>query len=167
MTISTRRIEPPPHLLKQWVQAAREAEKKGGPYAKTFAMAAIDWALNSQPTPNDRQIRSSEITPPPELVRKWQIKIEYCSKRADREAVVAQLFQLGADMELEACCEWFVRDWTDIETADTLRAARRPKPPSLKEQALAALDDAVMRGDCMTISDALPTIRRALEQLDD
>jgi hypothetical protein len=37
--------------------------------------------------------------------------------------------------------------------------------PSLKEQALAALDDAIMRGDCITISDALPTIRRALEAL--
>jgi hypothetical protein len=48
-----------------------------------------------------------------------------------------------------------------------LRAARRPKPPSLKEQALKELDDAVMRGDCITVSEALPTIRRALEQLDD
>ena len=43
--------------------------------------------------------------------------------------------------------------------------AVRPKPPSLKEQALAALDDAIMRGDCITISDALPTIRLALEAL--
>jgi hypothetical protein len=52
------------------------------------------------------------------------------------------------------------------ELVDEARAAlTEPKPPSLKEQALAALDDAVMRGDCITISDALPTIRRALEQL--
>ena len=160
---------PPPHLLKKFSAQAQDETKKrnGAGYLKTFATLCIEWALNSRPAPNDRQIRSSEIIPPPKLVREWQIKIEYCSKRADREAVVAQLFQLGADMELEACCEWFVRDWTDIETADTLRAARRHKPPSLKAQALAALDDAVMRGDCMTISDALPTIRRALEQLDD
>ena len=40
------------------------------------------------------------ITPPPEIIRQWQIQIEYCSKRADREAVVAKIFQLGADMEL-------------------------------------------------------------------
>ena len=67
------------------------------------------------------------ITPPSELVRKWQIKIEYCSKRADREAVVAQLFQLGADMELEACCEWLVvDDWKSV--SKNLRAARRPTP---------------------------------------
>ena len=75
----------------------------------------------------------------------------------------------GADQELEACCEWLVRDWTDIETADKLRAARRPKPPSLKEQALAALqeaaymaDDSPPQGIC---SDQIDTIRRALEAL--
>tara|TARA_R110000868_G_scaffold53839_1_gene168894 strand:+ start:332 stop:631 length:300 start_codon:yes stop_codon:yes gene_type:complete len=45
------------------------------------------------------------------------------------------------------------------------RKNNRPKPPRLKEQALAALDDAIMRGDCITISDALPTLRRALEAL--
>jgi uncharacterized protein YqjF (DUF2071 family) len=106
------------------------------------------------------------ITPPPELVREWQTKIEYCSKRADREAVVAHLFQLGADMELEACCEW-LSFYSAASDARDLRIARRPKPPSLKAQAMAALDDAVMRGDCMTISDALPTIRRALESLPD
>ena len=44
----------------------------------------------------------------------------------------------GSDQELEACCEWFVRDWTDVETADKLRAARRPNGPSLAKQALAA-----------------------------
>jgi hypothetical protein len=80
---------------------------------------------------------------------------------------LARAYAAGADQELEACCEWFVRDWTDIETADRLRAARRPKPPSLKEQALAALDEAVIRGDCITVSDALPAIRRALESQPD
>ena len=47
--------------------------------------------------------------------------------------------QAAADAELEACCEWakgrFLPDWSD-----DLRAARRPKPPSLKEQALEALE---------------------------
>ena len=158
MTVSARCIEPPPHLLKQWVQAAREAEKKGGPYAKTFAMAAIDWALNSQPTPNDLQISSLEIAPPPELYKQWE--------GMPRSLAFEAAYRAGADQELEACCEWFVRDWNDIETADTLRAARRPaSPPSLKEEALAALDDAVMRGDCITTSDALPAVRRALESL--
>ncbi len=84
----------------------------------------------------------------------------YLQEIADRSA------QWGADHELEACCEWVDWKWSGIKSRE-LRATRRPKPPSLKEEALAALDDAIMRGDCITISDALPTIRRALEQLDD
>ena len=111
------------------------------------------------------------ITPPPELVRKWQIKLEYCTKRADREAAIAKIFQLGADQELEACCEWFVRDWTDIETADKLRAARRPKPPSLKEQALQALANADGADHpvvaTVLTADQHALIRKALEQLND
>lgn len=79
------------------------------------------------------------IIPPSELVRKWQIKIEYCSKRADREAAVAKIFQLGADMELDACCEWLSVPCPSY--GRELRNARRPKPPSLKELALEALDE--------------------------
>ena len=72
--------------------------------------------------------------------------------------------QWGADQELEACCEWFVQDWTDIETADNLRAARRPKPPSLKEQALEWL---VAAEELHKVSGIDPenTIRRAIEAL--
>ena len=80
------------------------------------------------------------------------------------QAAFADAARWGADQELEACINWLYENgWG--QAVDGLRAARRPKPPSLKEQALAALDDAVMRGDCITISDALPTIRRALEAL--
>jgi hypothetical protein len=98
------------------------------------------------------------ITPPPELVEQW------AHLPADWNTVAPLIAQWGADAELEACCEWLQHDYPNIG-ANALRAARRPKPPSLKEQALAALDDAIMRGDCITISDALPTIRRALEAL--
>lgn len=79
-----------------------------------------------------------------------------------------ELAQQIADQELEACLEWLDKNLPGYDACEgSLHAARRPKPPSLKEQAIAALDDAVMRGDCITVSDALPTIRRALEQLDD
>ncbi len=46
-------------------------------------------------------------------------------------------------------------------TPTRLRAARRPKPPSLKEQALKALDGLTLPDD------AFETIRFALEALDD
>jgi hypothetical protein len=77
--------------------------------------------------------------------------------------VFSKVAQWGADQELEACCEWFVRDWTDIETADKLRAARRPKSPTLKEQALKALDHICVNHSKATDHEC--TIRRALEAL--
>ena len=103
------------------------------------------------------------ITPPPELVERWKdnwwaAKIKHINLE---DYILAQAAQWGADQELEACCEWFVRDWTDIETADKLRATRRPEPPSLKEQALAILDDCSDRLDGAHEN----IIRRALEQL--
>jgi hypothetical protein len=69
--------------------------------------------------------------------------------------------QWGADQELEACCEWVDWKWSGIKSRE-LRATRRPKTPSLKEQALAVLDD------IPSIDGAhYNTILRALEQLPD
>jgi hypothetical protein len=165
---------PPPHLLKKFSEQAREdSQKRGRPgYYKTFAKLCIDWALNSKSSPNNLQIRSSDITPPPELVQQWieSTRSDDCigAYPADLEQQICVLAaQYGADQELEACCEWFVREWTDVETADALRAARRPKPPSLKEQALALIDECTdPQGDYLD-DNALSIIRRALEQLPD
>jgi hypothetical protein len=69
--------------------------------------------------------------------------------------------------ELEACCEW-IPELTPWD-AEQLRAARRPKPPSLKKQALESLQfvdeklDLPLHNHC----NAIHTIRRALEALDD
>jgi len=105
------------------------------------------------------------ISPPPELVEKWN------NLPLSTQEIIAIAWRNGADTELEACCEWFVRDRTDVETADKLRAARRPKPLSLKEQALEALMTAdgpdhptpmlYLRPDAASI------IRRALESIPD
>ena len=70
-----------------------------------------------------------------------------------------ELAQQIADQELEACCAWTAI----VGGAEALRNHRRPKPPSLKEQALAVLDDASDRLDAAHEN----LIRRALEQLDD
>ena len=106
------------------------------------------------------------ITPPPKLVREWMERTQYDEHTWFYESYIAeQAARWGADQELDACCEWFVRDWTDIETADKLRAARRPKPPSLKKQALDALNTIEDKMLGPTIEEKL--IRRALEQLND
>ena len=167
MTISTRCIEPPPHLLKQWVQAAREAEKKGGPYAKTFAMAAIDWAMNSQPTSNNLQIRSSEIVPPLELVLQWLEDGPGDGEFGISKHIATQAAQWGADMELEACCtaiDEVSGGWADSRH---LRHVRRPKPPSLKELAQAELDRLIALIPTEGAMAMAEPIRRALEKLDD
>ena len=105
------------------------------------------------------------ITPPLELLQEWCQQERNCNSGLDAlKDLATQAARWGADQELEACCEWFVRDWTDIETADKLRAARRPKPPSLKEQALDALSEAESTG-CLYVNGRSDLIRRALEAL--
>jgi hypothetical protein len=111
------------------------------------------------------------ITPPPELVRQWMEHTEYDEHTWFYESYIAeQAAQWGADQELVACCHYFARDLRE-SLALELRAARRPKPPSLKEQALQALNDAVKMADDTPpegiCSDQANIIRRALEQLDD
>jgi hypothetical protein len=80
-------------------------------------------------------------TPPPELVQQWEEDWHHSKvKHIELEPyIAAQAARWGADQELEGCCEWIPK-WTPWD-ADQLRAHRRPKPPSLKEQALEALDE--------------------------
>jgi len=115
-----------------------------------------------------------DITPPPELVQQWVAEIWHegtpVRVSLSDEHIATQAAQWGADQELEACCEWLGEPEHSRRArgASELRDARRPKPPSLKDQALEQLDGiaAVFR---MTHGGNLvcDTIRRALEQLDD
>ena len=101
------------------------------------------------------------ITPPPELVQKWA---DMLASRSD-QAVFTMAAQWGADQELEACCLWMERNYNYPRAGHPLRLARRPKPPSLKEQALHELNDVYNRDK---IDDSTyDTICRALEALDD
>jgi hypothetical protein len=96
------------------------------------------------------------ITPPPELVEQWM------QVHTTKYDLARQAAQWGADAELEACCEWVDWKWSGIKSRE-LRASRRPKPPSLKEQALDELHISFDRGYLK--EGAADTIRRALEQL--
>jgi hypothetical protein len=115
------------------------------------------------------------ITPPPELVQQWGHDANLSGVPYDDETghwayeqhIATRAAQWGADQELEACCEWLNREGWSGE-ARQLRAARRPKPPSLKEQAYAALDAYIYGNpDHSDKQNTYNTIRRALEQLDD
>jgi hypothetical protein len=98
---------------------------------------------------------------------------ELLSITRDRlNSVIDQAAQWGCDQELEACCEWFSADAVSevIDVVSELRAARRPKPPTLKEQAFAALRDSPVDPVDETLqlsADAELIIRRALESLND
>lgn len=108
--------------------------------------------------------------PPRELMEQWASEKSYDERDWLYEFHIAtRAAQWGADQELEACCEWL--HWQNLAThpelIPSLRTARRPKPPSLKEQALADLDkiESSDRGG-YAVAD-LTAIRRALEALPD
>jgi hypothetical protein len=112
------------------------------------------------------------ITPPPELLAQWEDDILDSQDNVDYvlDCAWRNGFQAGADQELEACCEWLgdapvvYNDNGDLHPGSYLRDARRSKPPSLKEQALKALDNISIAS---FEQDAANTIRLALEQLND
>jgi len=111
------------------------------------------------------------ITPPPELTEKWATQFE---EGRSLYVMFEDIYRAGADAELEACCKWLSDSAnTGIDIHGTtailydLRAVRRPKPPNLKEQALALIDECTdPEGDYLD-DNALSIIRRALEQLPD
>jgi len=101
------------------------------------------------------------ITPPPELVEQW-----HSYSPLDRGLTLAtKAAQWGADQELEALMSWLRSKGFD-HMANDLLAARRPKPPSLKEQALEKLTNLEQGINPPGFND-YNTIRRALESIND
>ena len=98
------------------------------------------------------------ITPPPDKLHNWCQELKINGDRVDLLLIKAARW--GADQELEACCQWISDD------AEALRIVRRPKPPSLAEEAMKELDSISCAfrigygGDLVC-----DTIRRALEKL--
>jgi hypothetical protein len=123
------------------------------------------------------------ITPPPELVRQWIPAGWDCSHNtfttllmriADNAALWSHdhcksKIKAATDQELKACVEWLENNDCDDpqEVALRLRATRRPKPPSLKEQALEQLRRVNAVLQFQATGGETSVIRRALEALDD
>ena len=107
------------------------------------------------------------ITPPPELVQQWmRVNNMDIAPLHLAQALATQAARWGADQELEACVEW-IKDQHESWVLSDLRAARRPKPPSLKQQALETLRQIPIDPEAGVSSVELDTIRRALEALPD
>ena len=109
------------------------------------------------------------ITPPLELVQQWWTDAQTLESNHSQEIrfIANVAARWGADQELEACAEHLKHNgFSPNSTIKFLRAARRLKPPSLKEEALIALH-AVATGanDTREQHQDLDTIRRALEAL--
>ena len=109
------------------------------------------------------------ITPPPELALQW-LKERPVSEFA-HSYVATQAARWGADQELEACCDAvYSYEGSPIHggTAEWLRATRRPKQPSLKEQALARTNAILNKRNYALLVEVRETLelnRRALEAL--
>lgn len=114
------------------------------------------------------------ITPPPELVRQWAVyKTGHESPVQLWYNVANQAARWGADQELDACRKWVDAEFPTYPKCDgpasyRLADARRPKPPSLAEQALTSLSH--LKIDLRQFglgsgSNDIHTIRAALERL--
>lgn len=122
--------------------------------------------------------QDSLFKPTPELMQEWLTK--WKAKRATvpyDEFFATEAARWGADQQLEQDAKWldtnalFSHNLTISPSGDALRQEMRPKPPSLKEQALQALatangaDHPVVA--TVLTADQHALLRKALEQLDD
>jgi hypothetical protein len=113
----------------------------------------------------------TDLTPTPNQLQSWIDKICYPYEQGvgpslkDKE-LACLAFKAGADQELEACCHE-VQDM--YGGGSRLRAARRPEPPTLKEQALATLEVEPKDDKELIVfdTDQVDIIRRALEAIND
>jgi hypothetical protein len=109
------------------------------------------------------------ITPPRELVQQWEneaLELFAANDTPTAIHIANRAAQWGADQELEACCE--LMDESGLDGSDLMKL-RRPKPPSLKKQAIKALLRLAGCSNTLASEDAADAvvIRRALEALPD
>ena len=107
------------------------------------------------------------MVPPNILLNNWES--DWFAEREHADVLLIQAYQAGADAELDACCEWMSN--RTVVCPSELRDARRPKPSTLKEQALQELDKVDMLWATEEFGadtlNSIDTIRKALEALPD
>ena len=103
-------------------------------------------------------INQHPITPPPELIQQWW---DRGLKKGHWSYIAKEAARWGADQELDACCHEVQSMYSG---GSRLRDRRRPKPPSLKELALAELEEILKNPQSPLRSDT-ENVRRALEAL--
>ena len=83
------------------------------------------------------------------------------------ENSVAKAYRAGADDELKACVKWFKDQGYHPVVHGDLRAARRPKPPSLAEQGQRILveNGSTLDGRVELDPEDVVTINAALKRL--
>ena len=119
------------------------------------------------------------LTPPPGLVHKWALEAEDEHQPTVAYSLVGQIAtkaaRWGADQQLTEDAKWLDHNALNeshlriIPVGKSLREAMRPKPPSLKEQALEALGrfSANSHTTAHQMQNDFDLFRRALEALDD
>jgi hypothetical protein len=113
------------------------------------------------------------LTPPPELIKQWLGEYFGCKVTGDVSNpelhLATRAAQWGADQELDACCQLLDNGehaaTYGCHNGNSLRTARRPKPPSLAEEALKALRRYETEEWCEELTHDGNIIRRALERL--
>ena len=115
------------------------------------------------------------ITPPPELVQQWlgnHFGTTVSGEVSDVElAIATQAARWGADQQLELDAKWLDHNALNeahlkiVPMGDALKEAMRPKPPSLRAQALTQVESFACSMETLGMDSDL--IRRALEQLND
>lgn len=87
-----------------------------------------------------------------------QLELDIDRYEINTSQALARAYAAGADQELEACVGWLISN-QNPRWAAALQEGRRPKPLTLKEQALEALDEE--RADMSIVN--YKTIRSVLE----
>lgn len=129
---------------------------------------AITTNLKCPPVPKDVALRYCWTKPSDKLEERYQPAADwgFAQGRAAAERLAAEERQKGADEELEACVQWLKEDGMHPYPG-RLRAARR-SPPTLREQAIAALRERLaVLGHGASTREAMELALQALEEAGD